>query len=155
MGQRSGVMSSHNPRIGGRYLTATGVPVQLLEGCNGALVLQSLASDNRFSVSVTYPLEPLRGEPAFKLRPNLYVLRAVRIRQAHTPATAKQLAPIIDAMLLAGGKTMRGILRELRRKASSACHGRDLEANVRARLHWLQKRGYRIERRNGCMAATA
>jgi len=58
-------------------------------------------------------------------------------------------------MLLAGGKTMGGILRELRRKASAACRGRDLEANVRARLYWLQRRGYRIERRNGRIAATA
>lgn len=53
----------------------------------------------------------------------------------------KPLAPLIDAMLLAGNKTMRGILRELRRKASAACRGRDLEANVRARLYWVRQKG--------------
>lgn len=34
---------------------------------------------------------------------------------------------------------MRGIVRELQRKASAACHGRDLRANVRARLYWLRR----------------
>ena len=37
---------------------------------------------------------------------------------------------------------MRGILRELRRKASAACRGKDLKANVRARIDWLKKRGH-------------
>ncbi len=45
----------------------------------------------------------------------------------------------------AGGKTMRGILRELRRKASVACRGKDLQANVRARLYWLRRKGYAID----------
>lgn len=64
----------------------------------------------------------------------------------------KPLAPIIDAMLLAGGHTMRGIVRELRRKASSACQGRDLKANVRARLYWFKRRGYGVERDSrGCL----
>ncbi len=44
-------------------------------------------------------------------------------------------------MLLAGGKTMRGIVRELRCKASASCRGKDLKANVRARIYWLRKRG--------------
>ena len=67
---------------------------------------------------------------------------------AHPAAAAacapqpKTLAPIIDAMLLAGNMTMRGIVRELQRRASAACHGRDLRANVRARLYWLKRRGH-------------
>ncbi|MBI3553032.1 MAG: hypothetical protein HY077_11005 [Elusimicrobia bacterium] len=44
-------------------------------------------------------------------------------------------------MLLAGDMTMRGIVREIQRKAGSACRGRDLRANVRARLYWLKRRG--------------
>ena len=138
-------MPGHNPKIGGRYLTATGIPVEIFAVCDGAVVLQSLASDNRFSIPAGYPLELLRGESAFTLRANLYVPRAVRIRQAYTPVAVKQLAPIIDAMLLAGGKTMRGILRELRRKASASCKGKDLAANVRARLHWFKRKGYRVQ----------
>lgn len=138
-------MPGHNPKIGGRYLTATGVPVQILEVRDEAILLQGLASDNRFSIPSGYPLEPFRREPVFELRANPYVPRAVRIPQAHMPVAPKHLSPIIDAMLLAGGKTMRGILRELRRKASTACRGKDLQANVRARLYWLRRKGYRVD----------
>lgn len=63
-----------------------------------------------------------------------------------SPAQTKPLAPMIDAMLLAGSMTMKGILRELRRKASAACRGRDLKANVRARIYWFKRKGCRLER---------
>lgn len=62
--------------------------------------------------------------------------------EATSERPIKALAPLIDAMLLAGNMTMRGILRELQRRASSACHGRDIRANVRVRLYWLTRRGY-------------
>jgi hypothetical protein len=57
----------------------------------------------------------------------------------------KPLAPIIDALLLAGGKTMRGIVREVRRKASRGCKGKELQANVRARLYWLKSKGFTVD----------
>ncbi len=44
-------------------------------------------------------------------------------------------------MLLASGHTMRGIVRELKRRASAACRGKDLKANVRARLYWFKRKG--------------
>jgi hypothetical protein len=47
-------------------------------------------------------------------------------------------------MLLAGGNTMRGIVRELKRRASAACRGKDLKANVRARMYWFRSKGYTI-----------
>ncbi len=47
-------------------------------------------------------------------------------------------------MLLAGGRSMRGIVREVRRKASVSCHGKDLKANIRARIYWLKKRGCQV-----------
>ncbi len=56
----------------------------------------------------------------------------------------RPLAPLIDAMLLAGGHSMRGIVRELRRKASAACRGKDLKANVRARLYWFRRKGLSV-----------
>ena len=36
---------------------------------------------------------------------------------------------------------------------SAACHGRDLRANVRARLYWLRKRGHQVERMAGRITA--
>jgi len=111
---------------------------------NGFIALQSLASDNRFVAPANYPLEPMKlKNSAFAVKPNPYQPRGLRSRKE--PSPPKPLAPLIDAMLLAGGHTMRGILRELRRKASAACRGKDLQANVRARLYWLRRKGYRVD----------
>ena len=43
------------------------------------------------------------------------------------------------------GHTMRGIVREVRRRASASCRGKDLRANVRARMYWFRRRGYVID----------
>ena len=104
------------------------------------MVLQGLASDNRFVAPAGYPLRPFKREAAaFEARPSPYLGPQAKPRRGQ--AQPKPLAPIIDAMLLAGGHTMRGIVRELRRKASAACSGKDLQANVRARLYHLKRRG--------------
>lgn len=137
-------MARLDPRPGGRYLTASGAPVQVLEMRDGLMVLQGLASDNRFSVPGTYPLEPLRATAVFDLRREPYVPRAARIQQTRTSQAVKQLAPLIDAMLITGNKTMRGIVRDLRRRASVACRGRDVRANIRARIYWLKKKGLNV-----------
>ncbi len=39
---------------------------------------------------------------------------------------------------------MIGIVRQLKRKASVSCRSKDLQANVRARIYWLKRRGYTI-----------
>ncbi|MBI5245509.1 MAG: hypothetical protein HY922_17745 [Elusimicrobia bacterium] len=44
------------------------------------------------------------------------------------------LAAIIDPMLLAGGSTTQEIAAELAKKAGEAAKGKDLAANVRARM---------------------
>lgn len=132
-------MPSLDPRVGNRYLTIAGAPVQILEVHEGIMVLQGLASDNRFCVPTAYPLQPFdQGKAAWEMRPAPYSARS-KVKGQLAPN--KPLAPLIDAMLLAGGMTMIGIIRELRRKATMACHGKDLKANVRARLYLLRKQG--------------
>ncbi|MBI4377237.1 MAG: hypothetical protein HY549_12405 [Elusimicrobia bacterium] len=132
--------------IGSRRLTPTGLPVQVAEiQAGGAMLLQSLVSDNRIAVPPEYPLLTYR-ESDFETRARAYSRRPKGAEIRSTPRPPKTLAPLIDAMLLAGNRTMRGILRELRRRASAACRGKDLKANVRARMYWLRKRGYRVER---------
>ncbi|MBI4375325.1 MAG: hypothetical protein HY549_02630 [Elusimicrobia bacterium] len=108
------------------------------------MLLQSLVSDNRIAVPPDYPLLSYR-EPAFETRACAYSRRPKRA-ETRTPPRPKPLAPLIDAMLLAGNKTMRGILRELRRKASASCRGKDLKANVRARLYWFRQKGRTVRR---------
>src|SRR3989338_6326193 len=96
--------------VGERYLTATGVPVQVL-GFRGELVLiQSLASENRYPLPLAYPLRPFDNrEPAFpvKERPN----RPIDSAQPTVAPEKRRLSPLIDAMLLAGEMTMKGIVK--------------------------------------------
>jgi hypothetical protein len=41
---------------------------------------------------------------------------------------------------------MRGVVREVQRRASAACRGKNVKAGVRARIYWLQKRGMTLHR---------
>ena len=137
-------MTTPGATIGRTYLTSSGLPVRVARLGDGLIVLQSLASDNRFVAPASYPLEPMKlKNSAFAVNPDPYQARGPRSRKE--PIPPRPLAPIIDAMLLAGGKTMRGILRELWRKASASCRGKDLKANVRARMYWFRRRGYTID----------
>lgn len=126
--------------VGGRYLTPAGVPIQVLGLAGEQLLVQSLASENRFYIPAGSPLR-LWGsdEPAFPVKETSN--RPIDEAQPTKPPEKQPIAPLIDAMLLAGNMTMKGILRELRRKASAACHGKDLRANVRARMSHLRRKG--------------
>lgn len=138
-------MPSLDPKAGNRYLTIAGAPVQVLEVHEGVMVLQGLASDNRLRVPLNYPLRSFNPkEVVGEMRPSPYNPRSKSAEALGSPAATKPLAPIIDAMLLAGDHTMRGIVREVRRRASAACRGKDLKANVRARMYWLKKRGHEV-----------
>lgn len=138
-------MPARNGEVGQDRLTCSGLPVRIAQASQDAVMLQSLASDNLILVPSGYPLARLRAErAATTARARPYQPRGPRFKKGR--GDPKPLAPLIDAMLLAGGMTMRGILRELRRKASAECRGRDLEANVRARLYWFRKKGRRVIR---------
>lgn len=133
-----------SPKIGENYLTSTGLPVRVLRVENGRVVLRNLGTDDVIVLPATYPLEPFdEGAATVPLKP------APREPGpgSHSPAAQerKLLAPIIDALLLKGGISMLGVVRMLKRKASASCRGKDLQANVRARLYWLKRKGYTID----------
>ena len=56
------------------------------------------------------------------------------------------LAAIIDPMLLAGGHTTQEIAAELAKKAGEAAKGKDLAANVRARMVSYTRKGWKVEK---------
>ena len=137
-------MSTQTLKLGGLYITPTGKPVKILSATNTAILLKSLTSDNQFSVSGDYSLRVLRKN---ELPAGFRGVNPTEDEAGGAIAPRKLLAPLIDAMLLRGGITMRGIVRELRRKASASCKNRDVTANVRARLYWFKRKGYSVERK--------
>jgi hypothetical protein len=56
------------------------------------------------------------------------------------------LAAIIDPMLAAGKHTVKEIAAELAKKAAEAAKGKDLAANVRARMVSYTRKGWRVEK---------
>lgn len=139
-------MIALNLKIGKDYLTTSGLPVRISEIKDGNIILQSLASDNLFAVPANYPLIPFKNtKSVIKIRSNPYYKRFIKIGNDSQP---KPLAPIIDALLLEGGRTMRGIVREVQRRASSACKGKDVRANIRARIYWFKRKGYLSKKNN-------
>ena len=131
-------MTTQDLKPGDLRITATGVPVQVVAVKTDVIILKSLKSDNKFSVSVDYTLRPLR-----KRRHPGQASEASAIRDPEKLVyeldpgdnpRRKPLSYLIDSLLLKGGLTMRGVARELRRKDSVSCKGKDVRANIRARL---------------------
>ena len=124
-------------KIGKDYLTRSGLPVRVAVIGQDCMMLQSLASDNLLRVPRHYPLERLRAKHvAVASRPQPYQPHMTK----NSPCEPKPLAPIIDALLMEGGRTMKGLAREVKRRASAACRGKDVSANIRARTYWLRKK---------------
>ncbi|MHB2025104.1 MAG: hypothetical protein ACYCPQ_00490 [Elusimicrobiota bacterium] len=56
------------------------------------------------------------------------------------------LAAIIDPMLFSGDKTVKEIAAELAKMGGEAAKGKDLAANVRARMVSYTRKGWRVEK---------
>lgn len=54
------------------------------------------------------------------------------------------LAAIIDPYLIEGGHLVRDIASEVTKRAGEAAKGRDIEANVRARLVSFKRKGWSV-----------
>ena len=69
-----------------------------------------------------------------------------KIAGANGSASNGSLAAFIDPMLFAGDKTVKEIAAELAKKAAAAAKGKDLAANVRARMVSYTRKGWRVEK---------
>lgn len=127
-------------KIGKNYTTQTSLPVKLIAINSNNMLIQSLATDNRFYVPLNYPLFHFNHKkPISQLKDKPYILPSERIKPKNL--NKKPLSSVIDELLLSGKKyTMKGLIREVKRRASSQCKGKDVYANIRARIYWLKKR---------------
>ena len=133
-------MKASEAKIGEKYLSRTGVTV----ACEGTerdrVILRMQPSGTIFRVTPGYELKPVNADgkvikrnaakPASETKPD--------------PTPPFTMASIIDPFLVAGGHTVAEIAAELGRKAGEAAKGKDLEANVRARLVSYTRKGWRV-----------
>jgi len=127
-------------KIGKNYITQTGLPVKVIAINPDNMLIQSLATDNRFYVPLKYPLYSFSHKnPVSEVKDKPYILPSEKIKPKNL--NKKPLSAVIDELLLSSKKyTMRGLIREVKRRASSQCKGKDVAANIRARMYWLKKR---------------
>jgi hypothetical protein len=117
-------------KTGKNYTTQTGLPVKVIAINSNNMLIQSLATDNRFYVPLNYPLFPLnRRNPVSELKDKPYIFPSEKIKPKNL--NKKPLSAVIDELLLSGKKyTMKGLIREVKRRASSQCKGKDVAANI-------------------------
>lgn len=66
--------------------------------------------------------------------------------KAGAPGRGGSLAAFIDPMLATGQHTVQEIAAELAKKAGDAAKGKDLQANVRARMVSYARKGWQVVR---------
>lgn len=134
-------MNAEKAEVGKRYLSKTGVPVTVTERRGDKTVLRVDVSGNKVEVAKDYPLFPYKESKVSKESKALVNSNGKKGRQREG-----SLAAIIDPMLFAGTKTVKEIAAELAKKAGASAKGKDLEANVRARMVCYKRKGYCIEK---------
>jgi|GEM_PF-2321209 len=144
-------MKASEAKIGHKYLTRTGAMATMSGEKDGKIVM-TLASGITFRCGPDYELKPIDGKAhgpkagqkakAAKTVPAPEHKPAVTLTVAQPRGVS--LASIIDPLLTSGGHTVSDIAVEVRDKAGDAVNGKDVEANVRARMVTYTRRGWRV-----------
>jgi hypothetical protein len=138
-------MKASEAKEGSRYLSRTGIPVTVTGTKNGKVLIRLETTKTTVGVNGDYELKPIPG----KQMPKEFKPEAVeKIKAKPTlkvQATgAVSLSAVIDPMLLAGGHTVKDIAAELLKKAGAIAKGKDLKANVRARMVAYTRKGWQV-----------
>jgi len=141
-------MKASEAKIGHKYLTRTGATATMTGEKDGKIVM-TLTSGIVFRCGPDYELKPIDGKVH---KPNAAHKAKAAAVPDHKPAVTLtivqprgvSLASIIDPLLLDGGHTVSDIAVEVRDKAGDAVNGKDVEANVRARMVTYTRRGWHV-----------
>lgn len=131
-------MNASKAKTGDKYLTRTGIPVTMAGIRGGKALLKLETTGTTIAVNGEYELKPY-SENGIS-RESRYLLKAGK----GNPRKESSLAAFIDPLLLAGGHTVKEIAAEIALKAGDAAKGKDLEANVRARLVTYTRKDWQV-----------
>lgn len=136
-------MDAIKATIGEKYLSKKGTPVVVLSHKGDKVILKVSGSENEVPVAKDYELKPYNKSEVSK--------EARILAQAKGPKNGKKprgesVAAIIDPLLFAGGKTVKEIAEVVTKKAAELAKGKDIEANVRARMVSYTRKGWKVEK---------
>jgi len=138
-------MKANEAKVGEMYLSRTGIPVTMVGPKNGKFLIKLKTTGTFTMVNGDYELKPYEEKGVGK--DSKLLLKVNGKGKAEGKAKAKKegsLAAIIDPFLLAGGKTVAEITVELAKKAGEAGKGKDLAANIRARMVSYTRKGWQV-----------
>ncbi|MCG3204854.1 MAG: hypothetical protein KCHDKBKB_01571 [Elusimicrobia bacterium] len=136
-------MNAIKTTIGEKYLSKKGTPVTVVGHKGDKVILKVSGSDNEVPVAKDYELQPYNRAQISK--------DARHLEQSNGTKTGRKprgesVSAIIDPLLFAGGKTVKEIAELVTKKAAALAKGRDMEANVRARMVTYSRKGWKVEK---------
>ena len=137
-------MKANEAKVGEKYLSKTGIPVTLMGAKAGKFQIKLETTGTTVGVNGDYELKPYDEKGVDK---ESSILLKLNGKGRGCKAKAKKegsLAAIIDPYLLVGGKSTQEIAAEVAKKAGEAGKGRDINANVRARLVCYTRKGWQV-----------
>jgi hypothetical protein len=134
-------MKATEAKVGEMYLSRTGIPVTVMGPKNGKILIKLKTTGTFTMVNADYELKPYEEKGVGK---DSKVLLKVNGKGKPKAKNGGSLASMIDPMLLAGGMTTHEIAATLAKKAGEAAKGKDLNANVRARLVSYTRKGWQV-----------
>ena len=138
-------MKASEAKVGDMYLSRTGIPVTVMGLRNGKVLIKLKTTSTTTMVNGDYELKPYSEKGVGKDSKLLLKANGKGKTEGKVKANKEgSLASIIDPMLLAGGKTALEIAAELAKKAGDTGKGKDLNANVRARMVSYTRKGWQV-----------
>jgi hypothetical protein len=136
-------MNAIDAKVGQKYLSKKGTPVTVVGNKGDKVVLKIGGSENDIEVAKTYELKSYKESELSKETKTL--LRA-GLPKGFGKHKGLSLSAVIDPMLFAGGKTAKEIAALTIKQAPDLTKGKDVEANVRARMVSFSRKGWKIEK---------
>ena len=124
-------MNAIDAKIGQQYLSKKGTPVTVVGHKSDKVVLKIGGSENEIEVLKNYELKSYQESQVNNEAKSL--ISAGRHKGTSKPK-GKSLSAVIDPMLFAGGKTVKEIAEHAIKQAADLAKGKDVGANVRARM---------------------
>ncbi|HBW23292.1 MAG: hypothetical protein A2X28_06420 [Elusimicrobia bacterium GWA2_56_46] len=137
-------MKASEAKVGEKYLSRTGIPVTLVGSKAGKFQIKLETTGTAVGVNGDYELRPYDEKGIDKESRILLKLNGKGKGGKTKAKKAGSLSAIIDPYLLAGGKMVAEIAAEVTKKAGEAAKGRDINANVRARLVCYTRKGWQV-----------
>ncbi len=139
-------MNAIDAKVGQKYLSKKGTPVTVVGHKNDKVVLKIGGSENDIEVSKNYELKSYKESQISKEAKTLIRANGGGRSKGGRKSNKESLSATIDPMLFAGGKTVKEIAALAIKQAADLAKGKDVEANVRARMVSFSRKAWKIEK---------